>query len=482
MSPIRFFISYAHDDRAFLSELISHLWSFDPERRGKIELFYDRGVKAGRAWSGVIDSRLDRADVVVLLLSARFVASRHAVREAERALVRKRQEGGRLIVVPVLLAPYMDRFASYRHLQRLPRGDKAVVQYVNRDEAWKDVVEGICECLFGEDGTITDSATWVPRDTDTPSSPRTIPEDPRPVDDVAPDVPLEFYTVTGAGGVGASPVDATESGDSVTRIPSSFDNVRYLCSGGFADLFLANQRSTGRDVCLKVLSKRSRSALRKTLFAKEIDILGLLPLPGVPALFTAGVTNDHLLFYAMEELRGWTVRDVLSTSQRLSLDPPAQRLSLEQSVSIVRRISETIALLHRIGHVHLDIKPENVFLCCERPTEYSERTRVVVLDFGLSGLSQPNLRVRGEPGKGLGTPRYMAPEQKNHVYSDPRSDIYSAAMVLEELIEAGELGLAGAPSRLLDLLRRATCSDPDGRPRSAAAFAAELDASAGPLN
>src|ERR1022692_4597015 len=100
MAPLSIFVSYAHEDESFCQELKKH---FAPlEKQSLIECWYDRAILAGYSWEKEIRSRLDNADVILLLVSANFLSSEFCQTEMEQALERPVPETR---VVPVILRP-----------------------------------------------------------------------------------------------------------------------------------------------------------------------------------------------------------------------------------------------------------------------------------------------------------------------------------------------------------------------------------------
>ncbi|WP_437978630.1 TIR domain-containing protein [Sorangium sp. So ce295] len=138
--PTRLFFSYSHKDEALRDELETHLALL--EREGLLDSWHDRRVAAGDAWADRIDRNLEEADVVLLLVSASFLASDSCIdHEMRRAL--ERHDAGQARVIPVLLRPTDWHSAPFARLQALPNNGKPVTLWENRDEAWTDVVKGI---------------------------------------------------------------------------------------------------------------------------------------------------------------------------------------------------------------------------------------------------------------------------------------------------------------------------------------------------
>ena len=113
-----------------------------PMRQGFIASWHDRRIIAGQEWKGQIDRHLDEADIILLLVSADFLASDYCYEdEMQRALVR--HQSGQACVIPVIIRSVDWSGAPFAELQALPKDAKAVTSWKNRAEAWTDVALGI---------------------------------------------------------------------------------------------------------------------------------------------------------------------------------------------------------------------------------------------------------------------------------------------------------------------------------------------------
>ena len=140
--PVTLFYSYSHRDEALRDELETHLSLL--RREGIIQEWHDRRIGAGKEWADSIDENLEAADVVLLLISADFLASDYCYdKEMKRAL--EKHEADELCVIPIIIRAVDWTTAPFSKLQALPRDDKAVTSLGNRDEAWKEVAKGIRE-------------------------------------------------------------------------------------------------------------------------------------------------------------------------------------------------------------------------------------------------------------------------------------------------------------------------------------------------
>jgi tetratricopeptide (TPR) repeat protein len=139
-SPVEVFYSYAHEDKALRAELEKHLSLL--RRLGVISGWHDRRIAPGTDWAQAIDEHLERAAVILLLVSADFLASDYCYGiEMQRALVRHQANEAR--VIPILLRSVDWHGAPFAHLQALPTDARPITTWRNRDAAFTDVAAGI---------------------------------------------------------------------------------------------------------------------------------------------------------------------------------------------------------------------------------------------------------------------------------------------------------------------------------------------------
>ncbi|MEM9008257.1 MAG: SUMF1/EgtB/PvdO family nonheme iron enzyme, partial [Cyanobacteria bacterium P01_F01_bin.86] len=139
-SAIEVFISYSHKDEALRQELDSHLKIL--ERTGHITAWHDRKIEPGAEWDREISTYLERADLILLLVSANFLASDFCWNiEIDRAI--KRHEAGEAIVVPIILRPVDWKEAPFSKLQAMPKNAKPVVTWAPQDQAFADIAKGL---------------------------------------------------------------------------------------------------------------------------------------------------------------------------------------------------------------------------------------------------------------------------------------------------------------------------------------------------
>ena len=137
---INLFYSYAHEDEALRDTLETHLTLL--KRQHVIDMWHDRNISSGAEWDKAIDENLEAADIILLLISADFLASDYCWDiEIQRAMQRHKEKSA--VVIPVLLRPCDTGNAEFMTLQGLPTNFKAVTTWANQDEAFTDIAKGI---------------------------------------------------------------------------------------------------------------------------------------------------------------------------------------------------------------------------------------------------------------------------------------------------------------------------------------------------
>ncbi|MCZ6653521.1 MAG: serine/threonine-protein kinase, partial [Planctomycetota bacterium] len=215
---------------------------------------------------------------------------------------------------------------------------------------------------------------------------------------------------------------ALRAGDCLGR----YEIRSLLGRGGMAEVYKARDSRLGREVAVKVVSRRlarNNDALMR--FERETKAIAALSHPNIVAIFD--VTQDRDVYFAvMELLEGESLKE------RLSRGP----LPWNETRHIALSVAEGLAAVHATGVVHRDIKPGNIFLTTANVPK--------LLDFGLARMetNPPAVTSDGSStitqltmiGTVLGTADYMSPEQVRGRPADARSDVFSFGAVLYEMI------------------------------------------------
>ncbi|MEH2207256.1 MAG: toll/interleukin-1 receptor domain-containing protein [Nostoc sp.] len=139
-NAVKVFFSYSHKDEELRDELATHLSMM--KRQGVIEAWHDREITAGSEWANAIDDNLELADIILLLVSANFLASDYCYdKEMTRAMERHETREAR--VIPIILKPSDWNGAPFGKLQALPKNAKPVTTWPDQDEAFLNVAQGI---------------------------------------------------------------------------------------------------------------------------------------------------------------------------------------------------------------------------------------------------------------------------------------------------------------------------------------------------
>ncbi|MCR2762732.1 Stk1 family PASTA domain-containing Ser/Thr kinase [Microbacterium sp. zg.B48] len=263
--------------------------------------------------------------------------------------------------------------------------------------------------------------------------------------------------------------------------------------GGMATVYRGYDLTLGRQVAIKLLNRdlANDNAFR-TRFRLEAQAASRMAHPTIVRVFDAGEDTEMgpdgtvrpVPYIVMELVHGALLKDIIS----------AGPVPVPDAVRYVDGILEALEYSHRAGVVHRDIKPGNVMV--------TDAGQVKVMDFGIARAVSDSSSTVAETTAILGTAAYFSPEQAKGEPVDARADVYSAGVVLYELVTGrppfrGESPVAVAyqhvseaplpPSevnesvpRTLDaVILRALAKDPFQRYQDAAAFREALDATVG---
>jgi serine/threonine protein kinase len=219
-----------------------------------------------------------------------------------------------------------------------------------------------------------------------------------------------------------------------TRI-GHYKIVEHLGSGGMGEVYLAQDERLARLVALKILPTyfvSDKERLRR--FQTEARAASALNHANILTVYEVG-ESDNTHFIATEYIDGQTIRELIADD----------KLTLGETLDIVSQLLCGLSAAHAAGIVHRDIKPDNVMR--------RKDGTVKILDFGIAKLVEDSAgdlstltsraTSRTELGAVLGTIAYTSPEQARGLTVDERSDIWSAGVVLYEML-AGRKPFSGA--------------------------------------
>ena len=209
-------------------------------------------------------------------------------------------------------------------------------------------------------------------------------------------------------------------------LDGQFQILQKIGSGGMGAVYKAAQPAMNRMVAVKILHPKLTN--RKDLvsrFRREARAMSHLEHPNTVKVFVYGELDDGALYIVMEYLEGKNLNQVVRKEGPLPI---------ERAAPILIQVCGALQEAHLQGIIHRDLKPENIFLS----TNGGLRDYPKVLDFGLAKVTERELRpgsiMLTQEGMVFGTPEFMSPEQAQGKTLDARSDIYSLAVILYEVL------------------------------------------------
>lgn len=201
-------------------------------------------------------------------------------------------------------------------------------------------------------------------------------------------------------------------------IDDRFEVRALLGQGGMGSVYRAYQRSTDREVAIKVIEPRrmrDQGAIRR--FLREAKLASQLSQPNTVSVFDFGHSRDGYLYIVMELVKGRTL-------DRLFVDEGP--LGLERAVRIAVQLCDALEVAHSQSIVHRDLKPANIMVLDDPPG----RDLVKVLDFGIAKTPDSEIT---DSGLLVGTPRYMCPQALAGREAQPDWDLYALGVILIEI-------------------------------------------------
>jgi serine/threonine protein kinase/Tol biopolymer transport system component len=211
-----------------------------------------------------------------------------------------------------------------------------------------------------------------------------------------------------------------ESGSLVGQKLGDFEIREMIGQGGMGVVYLARDTKLDRSVAIKSIpTGLTDNATAQTRFQREARLLASLNHPNIAVIHDL-IEQETLGYLVLEYVPGQTL------SEQITKGP----LKLQEALTIALQIAEAVAAAHEHDVVHRDLKPGNIKITSDG--------RVKVLDFGLAkalgGEASDQHSTITEPGRVMGTPAYMSPEQARGKPTDKRSDIWSFGCVLYEML------------------------------------------------
>ena len=248
-----------------------------------------------------------------------------------------------------------------------------------------------------------------------------------------------------------------------------FKVIRLVARGGMGEVYEAVDLALGARMAIKTVRTGGEIGQDQlTRLKREVLLARQITHPNVCRIFeffeTTSRSGADLTFLTMEYLEGETL------AARLRRAGPMQAA---EALELLREMAEGLGAIHAQGIVHRDFKSSNVML-----VSGTEGRRAVVMDFGIARQQLERETALTQEGVVVGTPDYMAPEQRRGEEASVRSDVYAFGAVACELVtgQVPQGGVAtGAGRRWKPVLARALAPDPGRRFATAEAVVAALE-------
>lgn len=228
--------------------------------------------------------------------------------------------------------------------------------------------------------------------------------------------------------------------------------------GGMADVHRGIDTRLGRTVAIKLLRPDlARDPQFQARFKREAQAVAALNHPSIVAIYDTGDhalpgdDHDHVRvpYIVMEFVDGQTLRDLIR----------ARDITIDQAISYILGVLSALEYSHKAGIVHRDIKPANVMFC-------RNSDMVKVMDFGIARAMADSAATMTQTQAVVGTAQYLSPEQARGETVDARSDLYSAACLLYEMLTGrppfiGESPVSVAYQHVREIPEPASSLNPD---------------------
>ncbi len=197
-----------------------------------------------------------------------------------------------------------------------------------------------------------------------------------------------------------------------------YETIREVGRGGMATVYLAHDPRFKRDVAIKVLPAQfTHDPTFRARFEREAQTIAQLEHPAIVPVYDFGEQNEQP-FLVMRYMSG------ASLAERLR----QQSISPKETAQILARIASALDRAHSQGIIHRDLKPANIL--------FDQHGEAYLADFGIAKLVESAATLTGSSV--IGTPAYMSPEQVKGQKLDGRSDIYSLAIIVFEMLTGSQ--------------------------------------------
>jgi serine/threonine protein kinase len=481
--PVSVFISYAIEDEPLVVDLRRHLAALKSE---DLISPWDQGlVRAGEERRKRVEEQLRAARVIVLLISAAYMAS-NDTNQCEMQLALDCRRKNKSLLIPVLARKCDWGGVPIEGLRPLPRNGCPVTSWQNQDEAWTDVVSGIREEVERLLASRAMRATLpriagslLPKGTEDSSSSSAASD----VEDRVHDAIRRRQTLLTLGepteGVTREIMDLKRlSREGPPHLEGArFEEGRYILlrkigQGGFAAVWLALDQRERIRVALKILhGSLVGDAVRRGRFLRGARRMAEIHHPAIARVVDIGPDDAERPYFAMEFFEGGDLRQGVLEN----------RVPRPAALPLILRVGAALTAAHETRLIHRDIKPANILLRSTADAALSDFDLVAYKD-----------TTGGTRTGALGTFLYAAPELLDHPQdADASADVYGLAMTAVFVLYGKDLPadvLRNSSSLIESLdveptvksvLKRGTLWEPRRRYRNAGEFCEALGYAAG---
>lgn len=220
-----------------------------------------------------------------------------------------------------------------------------------------------------------------------------------------------------------------------TTIDEKYEILEFIGRGGMGLVYKARHRNLNTTIAVKALFPHlafDQDVVKR--FRQEAQIVSSLSHPNIMTVHDFGVSTEGQPYLVMEFIRGDSLSDLIDRTGKLSV---------EETIVILRQVCDGLAYAHENGAVHRDIKSRNIMMVPQSDNSLVPK----IVDFGLAKPTQQdeNFTKLTQTGDVFGSPLYMSPEQCRGWKVDHRTDIYAVGCLLFEML-TGRTPIVGRDS------------------------------------
>lgn len=220
----------------------------------------------------------------------------------------------------------------------------------------------------------------------------------------------------------------------IELLKDKYKIIRHAGQGGMAEIYLAQDKETGKEVAIKILEPESlRDKTKQKRFYHEIRLLKKVDSPYVVKLFDAEISPNNC-YITMEFVDGYILKNYIKNRSRLTVD---------EAVDFAKQMALGFDEIHKNGIIHRDIKSQNIMV--------ADNGRIKIIDFGIAVDEDSEQLTRTDML--IGSPQYVSPELIRQEEPSFQSDIYALGILLYEML-AGEVPFSGTDSHATLLKHR----------------------------